>query len=100
MGRHAAPGPPDAPDSPAAHPGPTAPERSGLAPPGHSEGRAVLGPWGSLIAGLATGAAAGGVLWWAGQPPSTAALVAGGAVVVVLVAAWVARTVTGRHPVQ
>lgn len=63
----------------------------------------TVGPIGllaSLVLGAVVGLTAGGVLWWAGQPLAVAGAAAGGALLVVVLAAWVARGVAARHPLQ
>ncbi|MCB2177151.1 MAG: hypothetical protein KQH57_15165 [Actinomycetales bacterium] len=105
MGRHAAPGPPDrptperpepvapAPEAPAPQPAPSPAE-----PP--ASPASPIGFLASLALGVVVGLTAGGVLWWAGQPLAVAGAVAAGTALVVVLAAWVARGVAARHPLQ
>lgn len=127
MGRHAAPGPPDRPTPERGEPARPAPEQA-TAPQATSEKAATpepratseetappepqatpeppatpaapIGFLASLALGAVVGLTAGGVLWWAGQPLVVAGAVAGGALLVAVLAAWVARGVAARHPLQ
>ncbi len=105
MGRHAAPGPPDRPTPERPEPVAPAPETSAPPPtPSPAEPpaspAAPIGLLASLALGAVVGLTAGGVLWWAGQSLAVAGAVAGGALLVVVLAAWVARGVAARHPLQ
>lgn len=82
MGRHAAPGPIDAPQ-----PDPPVEDHT-------------PGPVASLLVGLLVALATAAVLRWAGQSWTVAGLAGLGVLVVVLAAAWVARLTARRHPVQ